>query len=72
VPLARLLRPSAVVAYLVAGIVIGPHGFALVRAPETIVAVSDRHPPIRGECQITPSGLVSGPKGSRLNVTGNL
>src|SRR5712671_6035812 len=41
VPLARLLRLSAVVAYLAAGVVIGPYGFALVRAPETIITVSE-------------------------------
>ena len=41
VPLARLLRLSAIVAYLAAGVVIGPFGLALVRAPDTIVAVSE-------------------------------
>jgi glutathione-regulated potassium-efflux system protein KefB len=41
VPLARLLRLSAIVAYLAAGIVVGPYGLALVRAPETIIAVSE-------------------------------
>ena len=41
VPLARLLRLSAIVAYLAAGVVVGPFGFALVRAPDTIVAVSE-------------------------------
>jgi len=41
VPLARLLRLSAIVAYLAAGVVIGPFGLALVRAPETIIAVSE-------------------------------
>jgi len=41
VPLARLLRLSAIVAYLAAGIVVGPFGFALVRAPDTIIAVSE-------------------------------
>jgi glutathione-regulated potassium-efflux system protein KefB len=40
VPLARLLRLSAIVAYLAAGVVIGPSGLALVRAPETIITVS--------------------------------
>jgi glutathione-regulated potassium-efflux system protein KefB len=39
-PLARVLRLSAIVAYLVAGVVIGPFGLALVREPDTIVAVS--------------------------------
>jgi glutathione-regulated potassium-efflux system protein KefB len=33
VPLARLLRLSSIVAYLAAGVVIGPFGFALVRRP---------------------------------------
>ena len=41
VPLARLLRLSAIVAYLAAGVVIGPFGLALVRAPDTIIAVSE-------------------------------
>jgi monovalent cation:proton antiporter-2 (CPA2) family protein len=41
VPLARLLRLSTIVAYLAAGVVIGPHGFGLVWAPETIVTVSE-------------------------------
>ena len=41
VPLARLLRLSTIVAYLAAGVVVGPFGFALVRAPDTIVAVSE-------------------------------
>ena len=41
VPLARLLRLSAIVAYLAAGVVIGPFGLALVTAPGTIVAVSE-------------------------------
>jgi glutathione-regulated potassium-efflux system protein KefB len=39
-PLARVMRLSAIVAYLVAGVVIGPFGLALVREPDTIVAVS--------------------------------
>ena len=29
------------VAYLAAGVLIGPYGFALVRAPETIITVSE-------------------------------
>src|ERR1700724_328748 len=41
VPLARLLRLSAIVAYISAGVVIGPFGLALVRAPDTIIAVSE-------------------------------
>ena len=41
VPLARLLRLSAVVAYLAAGVVVGPFGLGLVHAPDTIVTVSE-------------------------------
>jgi glutathione-regulated potassium-efflux system protein KefB len=41
VPLARLLRLSAIVAYLAAGVVIGPFGLALVGAPDTIITVSE-------------------------------
>jgi glutathione-regulated potassium-efflux system protein KefB len=41
VPPARLLRLSAIVAYLAAGVLIGPYGFTLVRAPETIITVSE-------------------------------
>jgi glutathione-regulated potassium-efflux system protein KefB len=41
VPLARLLRLSAIVAYLAAGVVIGPFGLKLINAPDTIVAVSE-------------------------------
>lgn len=41
VPIARRLGLSAIVAYLVAGIVIGPHGIALFATPESIVAVSE-------------------------------
>src|ERR1700677_1055881 len=41
VPLARLLRLSAIVAYLAAGVVIGPFGLALVREPDTIITVSE-------------------------------
>jgi glutathione-regulated potassium-efflux system protein KefB len=41
VPIARGLRLSAVVAYLVIGIVIGPFGFALFRSPDTILAVAE-------------------------------
>src|SRR5260221_4856050 len=41
VPLARLLRLSPIVAYLAAGVVVGPFGLALVRERETIVAVSE-------------------------------
>src|SRR5262244_73047 len=41
VPLGRLLRLSPIVAYLVAGLVVGPFGLGLVRERETIVAVSE-------------------------------
>jgi glutathione-regulated potassium-efflux system protein KefB len=41
VPLGRLLRLSPIVAYLAAGLVVGPFGLALVRERETIVAVSE-------------------------------
>jgi len=41
VPLARLLRLSALVAYLAAGVVIGPFGLAVFRAPETILTVAE-------------------------------
>src|SRR5262249_36532854 len=41
VPIARALRLSAIVAYLAAGVVIGPFGLAVFRAPETILAVAD-------------------------------
>jgi glutathione-regulated potassium-efflux system protein KefB len=36
-----MLRLSAIVAYLAAGVVVGPFGFALVGRPETIIAVSE-------------------------------
>jgi glutathione-regulated potassium-efflux system protein KefB len=41
VPIARALRLSAIVAYLAAGVVIGPHALGLITAPETIVAVAE-------------------------------
>jgi glutathione-regulated potassium-efflux system protein KefB len=41
VPLGRLLRLSPIIAYLAAGVVVGPFGLALVRERETIVAVSE-------------------------------
>src|SRR5262245_15954323 len=41
VPLGRLLRLSPIVAYLAAGVVVGPFGLAVVRERETIVAVSE-------------------------------
>jgi monovalent cation:proton antiporter-2 (CPA2) family protein len=41
VPIARRLRLSAIVAYLIAGIVIGPSGLALFGTPESILPVSE-------------------------------
>jgi glutathione-regulated potassium-efflux system protein KefB len=41
VPIARRVGLSAIVAYLVAGIVIGPHGLAAFATPESIIPVSE-------------------------------
>jgi glutathione-regulated potassium-efflux system protein KefB len=41
VPIARALRLSAIVAYLAAGVVIGPYGFGVFRTPESILAVAN-------------------------------
>jgi monovalent cation:proton antiporter-2 (CPA2) family protein len=41
VPIARRLGLSAIVAYLIAGIVIGPYGLAAFGTPESIVPVSE-------------------------------
>jgi monovalent cation:proton antiporter-2 (CPA2) family protein len=41
VPIARRLGLSPIVAYLVAGIVIGPFGFAVFGTPESIIPVSE-------------------------------
>ena len=41
VPIARRLRLSAIVAYLVAGIVVGPFGLAVFGTPESIIPVSE-------------------------------
>src|SRR5436309_8127100 len=41
VPIARRIGLSAIVAYLVAGIVIGPYGLAAFSTPESIVPVSE-------------------------------
>ena len=41
VPIARLLRLSPIVAYLTAGVVIGPFGVALLREPQTILTVAE-------------------------------
>jgi len=40
VPIARLMRLSPIVAYLAAGVVIGPYGIGLFRAPQTILTVA--------------------------------
>ena len=41
VPLVRLLGQSAVLGYLVAGVVIGPFGFSLIAEPETASSVAE-------------------------------
>src|SRR4051812_28772237 len=41
VPIARFARLSAIVAYLVAGVVIGPYGIGMFTRPETILTVAD-------------------------------
>src|SRR5213080_5613274 len=41
VPIARRLGLSAIVAYLIAGIIIGPHGLAAFGTPESIIPVSE-------------------------------
>jgi len=41
VPIARFARLSAIVAYLVAGIIIGPFGFGIFDTPERIVTVAE-------------------------------
>jgi glutathione-regulated potassium-efflux system protein KefB len=41
VPIARRLRLSAIVAYLAAGVLIGPWGIGIFRAPGTILAVAE-------------------------------
>ncbi len=41
VPIARRLGLSAIVAYLVAGIIIGPHGLGLFRTPGSILSVAE-------------------------------
>ena len=38
VPIARFARLSAIVAYLVAGVVIGPYGLGVFSTPERILA----------------------------------
>src|SRR5437764_9436559 len=41
VPIAHRIRLSAIVAYLAAGVLIGPWGIGVFRAPETILAVAE-------------------------------
>src|ERR1700704_5449867 len=41
VPIARFARPSAIVAYLVAGVLIGPFGVGIFNRPEAILAVAE-------------------------------
>jgi monovalent cation:proton antiporter-2 (CPA2) family protein len=41
VPIARRLGLSAIVAYLIAGIIIGPYGIAIFGTPESIIPVSE-------------------------------
>jgi predicted Kef-type K+ transport protein len=41
VPIARRLGLSAIVAYLMAGIIIGPYGLAAFGTPESIIPVSE-------------------------------
>src|ERR1700704_2632980 len=41
VPIARRLGLSAIVAYLIAGIIIGPYGLAVFGTPESIIPVSE-------------------------------
>jgi len=41
VPIARFARLSAIVAYLVAGVIIGPYGLGILSRPETILTVAE-------------------------------
>src|SRR5215469_14645017 len=41
VPIARRLGLSAIVAYLIAGIIIGPHGLAAFGTPQSIIPISE-------------------------------
>jgi glutathione-regulated potassium-efflux system protein KefB len=41
VPIARFARLSAIVAYLVAGVIIGPYGVGIFSKPETILTVAE-------------------------------
>lgn len=41
VPLARALKLSPIVAYLIAGMLIGPFGLGVIRAPQTVLTVAE-------------------------------
>src|ERR1044072_751347 len=41
VPLARVARLSAIVAYLIVGVVIGPYGLGFLARPESILTVAE-------------------------------
>lgn len=41
VPIARALKLSAIIAYLVAGVLIGPFGLGVIRAPQTVLTVAE-------------------------------
>lgn len=41
VPLAKFLRLSAIVAYLVAGVAIGPYGIGLLKSPDAVLPVAE-------------------------------
>jgi monovalent cation:proton antiporter-2 (CPA2) family protein len=41
VPIARFLKLSAIVAYLIAGVAIGPFGFGIFKTPEQILTVAE-------------------------------
>ncbi|HEY0439906.1 MAG TPA: monovalent cation:proton antiporter-2 (CPA2) family protein, partial [Xanthobacteraceae bacterium] len=41
VPIARALKLSAIIAYLVAGVLIGPFGLGVFRAPQTVLTVAE-------------------------------
>src|SRR5262245_16783914 len=41
VPIARFARLSAIIAYLVAGVVIGPYGLGIFNTPERLITVAE-------------------------------
>src|SRR6185437_14158551 len=41
VPLARRIKLSAIIAYLIAGVIIGPYGLGVFSTPETVLAVAE-------------------------------